>query len=182
MKIDGTASQKKLRSKALDITNRVSQSKATPVQGLEEFITSAITEVENARKTETSPEYREVLALYEKELKSTRADDCDMSVRIEYLLNATVLDPALRDVVYEVSYNFIREAQFYQKELLQKIYEIKDTILEDILKTAKRKPDNFEAAFRSLLIEKAPGDNSLRIEKLYNFLHTTLRSAYKVAI
>lgn len=169
IKIDGTTKQKKLRSKALDILNRASQSKITPVQGLEEFINSAITEVEYAYKTETNPEYKEILALYEKELKVIRDQDCDMLVRVEYLLNATVLDPALRDVVYEISYNSIREAQFHQNELLQKIYEVKDTTLEDILKTTKRKPDNFEAAFRSLLIEKATGKNSHRIEKLYNF-------------
>lgn len=169
IKIDGTGKQKKLRSKALDIINRASQSKVTPVQGLEEFINCAITEVEKVRKTEKCPENQEILALYEKELKSTRDENCDMSVRIEYLLNATVLDPSLRDIIYEVSYNSIREAQFYQKELLQKVSDVKDTILEDILKTARRKPDNFEAAFRSLLIEKAPSNNSHRIEKLYNF-------------
>lgn len=174
IKIDGDSSSNKLRSKTLYLINRVAREDLDPVQGLVEFIRSAIAEVEHANKEETNPVYREILTLYQRELKSILEEDCDMSARIESLLGTTVFDPALRQVTYEIRYDAIRSAQFYQEELIQKVHSVKGIILTDILKTVKRKPDHFEAAFRTLLIEEVPKDdhfekNRGRIEKLYNF-------------
>lgn len=173
-KIDGDSKGSKLRTKTLDLINNVAQKNIDPVQGLIKFVHFALMEVERAYKIETDSCYRDILSLYKTELTKILEEKCDMSVRIESLLETTVFDPSLREAIYEIRYDAIRNAQFYQEQLLQKITEIKETLLTELLITAKKKPDHFEAAFRTLLIESVPTDdqvdqNRSRIEKLYNF-------------
>jgi hypothetical protein len=167
-----------LRSKGEGIINRDSQGLVTPDQGMIEYIQEALNEVRAARhrlaQAAKDPQVQEVLAYYEKYLlKFQRIIGTD-STFLEKFLNIMqngTQDERSKRVILQMRYAAIRNCQLNQSVLIQKVETLSQAILAQ-LKAANRnrKPDNFDGAFRAVVVEHARGDeNRQRLEKLLNF-------------
>lgn len=169
--IDGTAKDGKLRSKALVLINRVAQGELTPDQAFEQFLDLCEKQIEKALKIPgCKPGEHRALEYYRDYLAEIREGfEADPEGTFESLLSLKVddsSDAGLRKTIYQIRYRAIRDCQFGQAAIAKKVDELR----EKILRAYKRKPDAFEAAFRTLFVEQAPTpQDKARLQKLFNF-------------
>jgi hypothetical protein len=176
--IDEKTVHSQLRIKSEAIINRTAQGLVTPDEGMAEYIQEALDEVQAAqeRLKHTGKDLeQEVLAYYEKYLmKFQEIIETDplflekfLNLKIE---NATQSERAKRTIL-QMRYAAIRNCQVNQSTLIQKVRTLSKTVLAQ-LKAANRdrKPDNFDAAFKTIVVEQArTKKNRQRLEKLLNF-------------
>jgi len=168
-----------LRSKGEDIINRVAQGLLTPDEGLTEYFSEAIGEVQKAQKrlstAKKGEEVQEILGYYEKYLTRFKNNIVGDTTFLEQYLNlktghGTQNEKAKR-VLFQLRYAAIRDCQVNQAALIQKVEKVRESILS-VVKAGNRnrKPDNFDAASKTLLVAQARTDrNRQRLEKLLNF-------------
>ncbi len=174
--IDEKTTESLLRVKSEALINEVAQGNLTPDAGMMRFLDDAIFEVENAQmrlaKKNKDPDVQEVLKYYLKYLnKCASFIESDTDFLTNFLnikIDSSEHDDAARRIILNIRYNAIRNVQIEQAKLIQKVEALKNEIFEDLDGT--KKPDNFDAAFRSKLIEAARTDlDRQRLEKLLNF-------------
>lgn len=177
--IDEKTSASLLRSKGEAIINRGSQGLLTPDEAMVEYIQEAINEVQSARqrlaRAGKDYEVQEVLGYYEKYLVKIQgiitADPTFLERFLNLKMGAATQDETSKRIILQMRYAAIRNCQVNQSALVQKVEKLR----QDILITMKaanenRKPDHYDAAFRSLVIEHARTDeNRHRLEQLLNF-------------
>ena len=177
--IDEKTAHSKLREKGNAIINRDAQGLVTPDQGMIEYIQEALTEVRAARQrlaqARKDPEVQEALVFYEKYLTKFQGIIGNDPTFLEKFLNLKMgnatQDERSKRIILQMRYAAIRNCQVNQSALIQKVETLSKAILAQ-LKAANgdRKPDNFDAAFRTVVVEHARTDeNRRRLEKLLNF-------------
>ena len=173
--IDGTSKISKLRVNSLELLNQAALGTITPDVALTSFLNLCLSQVKktlvstegNSKKAEE----HQVLKYYQEDIETFLEEFTDNQTQImELLLNLTInpngTDEPCRKALYEIRYRAIRDSQLAQSKLMQKI----NTVRKEILSSYRRKPDNFNAAFQTLLIEQAQDKSDRqRMEKLYNF-------------
>ena len=176
-----------LRAKGNAIINRVSQGELTPDEAIMEYIRDALSEVRTARRRlgdlRKDPEVREVLSYYEDylvEIEQAIVDDPSYLGRfLDLRLGTATENERAKRAIFQIRYAAIRNAEIGQAALIQKVEALRNEILGHFL---RRKPDHFDAAFRTVFIESARSvDNRIRLEKLLIFPRITLKRSSKGA-
>lgn len=177
--IDEKTTYSKLRAKGEAIINRDSQGLVTPDEGMIEYIQAALDEVDAAQlrlsKLEKDSEVQEVLTYYKKYLKKIQRTVEEDPLFLEKFLNLKLGDATQNEkskrLILQMRYAAIRNCQINQAALIQKIEGLRQKVLTQLTKENRnRKPDNFDAAFRAVLIEHAQtNEDRQRLEKLLNF-------------
>lgn len=176
--IDEKTVHSQLRIKGEAIINRTAQGLVIPDQGMVEYVQEALNEVRAAQerlKRAGKHVEQEVLAYYEKYLAKFQKIIGTDPLFLEKFLNlkignATQSERAKR-IILQMRYAAIRNCQINQSVLVQKVRTLSQAVLAE-LKAANgnRKPDNFDAAFKTIVVEQARTDeNRQRLEKLLNF-------------
>lgn len=176
--IDEKTVHSKLRSKGNAIINRDAQGLVTPDQGMMEYIQEALTEVHSAQRRlgqgQKDPEVQEALVYYEKYLIKfqgiIRTDPTFLEKFLNLKMGDTTQDERSKRIILQMRYAAIRNCQVNQSALLQKIEALSQHILAQLKARNGQKSDNFDAAFRAVVVEHARTDeNRKRLEKLLNF-------------
>ncbi len=163
-----------LRKRSLELINRASQGEISPQEALARFIQIALEEIEDAKKRPQKGKNRvqilEVLDFYEANFRSIEEElTQDTASVLEKLLNIKlegIYNSPAEKVVLKIRFKAIRDTQVAQRKLIQKVEKLKC----ELLKKYESKPDHFDAALRTLLINQArTPDNRTRMEKLFNF-------------
>lgn len=188
-----------LRKIGDEIINKASQGLITPDQGIVEYVREALNEVQKAQvrlaNQNKHPEVREVLTYYEKYINKIQITINTNPLFLENFLSLKMGQANQNDrskrVLLQMRYAAIRNCQINQSALIQKVERLSQEILNQVKALNKhRKPDYFDAAFRTLLIEQARSDdNRQRLEKLFNFspsnfasqLNTSARTKFNTA-
>lgn len=174
--IDEKTSESLLRGKSEAIINKVAQGDLTPDAGLIQFLEDAILAVEDAQERlankDKDPDVQEVLKYYLKYLNKClgviESDSTFLGNFLNIKIDSSEHDDAARRIILNIRYSAIRNVQLEQSKLIQKVEALKKEIFDGLDGT--KKPDNFDAAFRTKMIEAARTDlDRQRLEKLLNF-------------
>lgn len=174
--IDEKTSDSLLRDKSEAIINKVAQGELTPDEGLTCFLEDAIFAVEDAQERlankDKDPDVQEVLKYYLKYLNKClsviESDPAFLGNFLNIKIDSSEHDDAARRIILNIRYNAIRNVQIEQSKLIQKVEALKKEIFDGLDGT--KKPDNFDAAFRTKMIEAARTDlDRQRLKKLLNF-------------
>lgn len=180
-KIDGKSDGSLLRAKGNHILNQCSQGEIAPDQGIMLYIEEAIHEVISAKKhlakRKKDPEVQKVLSYYDRYLKRfQKIVDTDLSFWENFLslkLKNETQNEKSMNTILQMRYAMIRNCQLNQSKLIQKIEAVRQQLLSEVKTRNKgKKPDYFDAVFRSLLIKQAQAQSDqdkMRWEKLLNF-------------
>lgn len=174
--IDEKTSESLLRVKSEAIINKVAQGELAPEAGLIEFLEDAIFAVEDAQERlankDKDPDVQEVLKYYLKYLNIClgviESDPAFLGNFLNIKIDSSEHDDAAKRIILNIRYNVIRNVQIEQSKLIQKVEALKKEIFDNLGGT--KKPDNFEAAFRTKMIEAARTNlDRQRLKKLLNF-------------
>lgn len=171
-----------LREKLLLLINEASQGRLTPEEGIIRFMQDALFEIQagltRLQSQNKHVEVQQVLTLYEEYFTEFQEEIENDPSFLESFLNINLgnsHDENAKRVILKIRYAAIRNSQVAQAGLIQKI----ETIRSEILGIG-RKPNHFDAAFRTLLVEAAPSlENRQRLEKLLNFSPDTFKALLK---
>ncbi len=172
--IDEKTTHSLLRQKGEDILNRVAHGALTPDEGMLEYIDVALFEVQAAKRrlaqARKDEEEQLVLDYYERYLTKIKRvitqDPLFLEKFLGLMMGDANQDQASRKLIFQMRYAAIRGCQVNQAALMQKI----EGVRKQILAQYGRKPDNFNAAFKMIVIEQArTDDDRKRLEKLLNF-------------
>lgn len=168
-----------LREKGEAILNRAAQGFITPDEGMVEYIQSALFEVYAGRvrlwESRQHPEVQEVLSYYEKYLLEIRqmiqSDPLFLEKFLNIKLGSATQDERSKRVILQIRYAAVRNCQINQSGLIQRIQHLKEWVLWNVKAANRgRQPNNFDAAFNTLLVGCARTDQDRkRVEKLLNF-------------
>ena len=174
--IDEKTKNSHLRERGLAILNRAAQGEITPDAGIKEFLLEAIDEIQLARArlsaARKDPEVQQVLSFYEEFFVEFQAEIEEDPNFLEQFLNIAI-DPSsdnrAQQVILQIRYAAIRNVQVSQAALIQKVNTARSEILA-AMGRLDRKPNYFDPALRTVLIEQARTDQDRkRLEKLFNF-------------
>ncbi len=176
--IDEKTAHSLLRKKGEDILNCGAQGGLTPDQGMLEYLDVALYEVQAAKQrlvlARKDEEVQLVLDYYERYLtkfkRIIRTDPFFLEKFLGLMMGDTTLDQSSKKIIFQMRYAAIRNCQINQAALIQKITAVKKRVLDAIKEVSGRKPDNFDAAFKTIIIALARTDDDRhRLEKLMNF-------------
>ena len=169
---DGRSDSEYLRTKSLVLVNHSAQGGLTPDRGIVEFMELAIGEIKSAiRRLPPLPQKageRRALELYAEYFEEFKEEVEEDPAFLENFLNISIArgrDSIPQQRLLQIRYTAIRNAQFAQSAILQKIEGVKTWILNGYAK-----PPHFKAAFQAVMIEQTRTvEDRQRLEKLFNF-------------
>lgn len=173
-----------LRKIGNDIINKSSQGLITPEEGIKEYIQEALNQIQAAKirlnLQNKDPEVRLVLDYYEKYFTKFQKLIEEDAKFIESLLDIKIKDETpteqSRRTIFQLRYKAIRDCRINQSLLMQKIINVKEEILKAV---GGRKPDHYDAAFNTLLIEHSrTPENKKRFQTLLNFSSDNYTAQY----
>lgn len=176
-----------LREIGNTILNKSSQGLITPDEGLNEYIQESLSQVVAAQKrlsnAKKDPEVQEVLRYYKEYLNKFEATINENPKFLDTFLDIKIGDATQseksRRIILQMRYAAIRNCRLNQSILMQKIAKLKEEILADCKGEEKRKPDHFDAAFNTLLVEQArTSEDRKRVQTLLNFSPANYAAQY----
>jgi hypothetical protein len=175
--IDEKTKNSLLRDKSLAIVNRASQGQVSPNAGILEFLEEALKEIKAGKKRlqdqNKGLEVQKILSLYEEYFTEFQEEiENDPTFLEKFLdLNIDTMTNGERAqrLILQIRYAAIRNSQVVQAALIQKVEAVRKKILSAVA-GIDRKPNYFDGAFRTLLVEQArTTQDRHRLEKLFNF-------------
>ncbi len=180
--IDGKPVESKLRQKTEDLVNLAAQGKINPEEGVSQFIKEALAQIEKEEQRVKNkgdhPEVAHVLRYYKTFFLQFQEEVSQDPTFLEKFLNIrfkSASDDPSKRVILNIRYAAIRNVQINQAKLIQKVEKVRQEILG-----RRRKPNFFDAAFKTTLVEAAKTpENRHRLEKLLNFSPDQFTAQYE---
>jgi hypothetical protein len=169
--IDGKKKEQRLRTRHLELMNRVSAGELTPVQALQRFIDDAKSMSQAHTQLVNNDGVRRALEIFAGCFGDIGANLDQNQTFVDHLLGLKIdfdNDSALvRKRVYQLRYKAIQDGQLAESKIVEKVQVLSRTILTRMGRT--KKPDYFNETVRVVLAEQMGNESDRRIlSKLFH--------------
>ncbi|NGX61001.1 MAG: hypothetical protein K940chlam9_00479 [Chlamydiae bacterium] len=172
--IDGKEASNLLRTKALAILNRASKGEIDPEEGLFLFMQEAQGVIAGKRMQRTiKNETKTILSHFHRVIQETKTNLETNPATFDRLIGVAASNLRGNQTLFkkacEIRYEAIQKSQMGQSKLIERINTVSTQVLQQC---AGRRTDHFAYAFRAVLIESMPTQETKRsVETLYAYPH-----------